>query len=359
MPVFRPALGLCGLLGAGCGSHPPPEPPTAAPTPPAEGPTDGRILYIHEDGDAQNLWQYDFSTQKSTPVEGPSGRLFAGPADPQGGTLVIALEQGLQRLYLLPPEGGPPRLLAPPAERLRGPVWSPDGSWLYIEASWKSFGDLYRVPREGGEPARLSAEPGGSFEPSLSPDGTRLAFASSRDGNAEIYVMPAHGGPATRQSDHPADDMAPRWGADGSLYWLSRRGGAAHYWAMKPEKPAEAFPLRTAPVPGVDPTEARLEEEVDLALSADGQLGAITVQRPPNRVDITLLRLSDRQVIGGLEGEGVDEHPTFSPDGRWVVFSSGRSGDVELWIARPDGSDLRRLTEKVGADWLPRWLPPG
>ena len=286
------------------------------------------------------------------PVEGPPGRLFAGPADPQGGKLVIALEEGFQRLYLLPPEGGPPRLLAPPAERFRSPVWAPDGAWLYVEASWKSFGDLYRVPREGGEPARLTAESGGSFEPALSPDGSTLAFASSRDGNAELYRMPAQGGPATRLSDHPADDMTPRWGADGRLYWLSRRSGSAHFWSMNPEKPAEVTMLR-APLPA-DP-----EEEVDLSLSPDRRLAAITLQRPPNRVDIELLRLSDRQVIGRLEGEGVDEHPAFSPDGRWVVFSSGRSGDVELWIAHPDGSDLRRLTERAGADWLPRWRSPG
>jgi TolB protein len=229
-------------------------------------------------------------------------------------------------------------------------VWSPDGKWLYIEASWKSFGDLYRVPREGGEPARLTAEPGGSFEPALSPDGATLAFASSRDGNAEIYRMPAHGGPATRLSEHPADDMAPRWGRDGRLTWLSRRSGAARFWSMNPEKPAEARILRTG---GTDP-----EEEAELVLSADGQLAAITVQRPPDRVDIVLLRLSDGQVTGRLEDEGVDEHPAFSPDGQWVVFSSGRSGDVELWIVRPDGTGLRQLTDQAGADWLPRWLPP-
>lgn len=357
MAVFWAAMGAAALLGAGCSPPPAPESTAAAPAPEAV-PT-GKILYIHEDGDTQNLWEYDFYTQKSTPVQGPTGKLYAGPADPQGGKLVIALENGIQSLFLLPREGGPPRLLAPPAERLRGPVWSPDGSWLYIEASWKSFGDLYRIPREGGEPARLTAEQGGSFEPALSPDGSRLAFASSRDGNAEIYVMPAPGGTASRLSDHPADDMAPRWGADGSLYWLSRRSGSARYWAMKPEKPADALPLRSA-TGAATPTEATaLEEEVELALSADGQLGAITVQRPPNRVDIALVQLPDRQVLGMLEGEGVDEHPSFSPDGRWVVFSSGRSGDVELWIARPDGSGLRRLTERVGADWLPRWMPPG
>ncbi len=309
----------------------------------------GKILYIHEEGEAQDLWEYDFSTQKSKRLDGPPGKLFPGPVDPQGSILVIALEGGLQRLYLLPAEGGPARLLAPPAERLRSPVWSPDGKWLYIEASWKSFGDLYRVPREGGEPARLTAEPGGSFEPALSPDGSQLAFGSSRDGNAEIYVMPSGGGPAQRLTDDPGDDMSPRWGSAGKLYWLSRRSGAAHFWAMNLSKTPELEPLRRSPDDG---------EELDLLLSPDRSLAAITVQRPPNRVDIEVIDLADHRLLCKLDGEGADEHPTFSPDGQWIAFESARSGDMELWIVRPDGRELRQLSQHAGADWLPRWLPP-
>jgi TolB protein len=49
--------------------------------------------------------------------------------------------------------------------------------------------------------------------------------------------------------------------------------------------------------------------------------------------------------------------PTFSPDGRWLVWTGNQSGDPELWIARADGTEPRVLSPRPGPDWLPRWLP--
>jgi TolB protein len=59
----------------------------------------------------------------------------------------------------------------------------------------------------------------------------------------------------------------------------------------------------------------------------------------------------------------VDEHPAFSPDGRWVVFASSRERDdrhTSLWIAeaRPDAVP-RRLTTGTFADVDPTWTPRG
>ena len=44
-----------------------------------------------------------------------------------------------------------------------------------------------------------------------------------------------------------------------------------------------------------------------------------------------------------------DYNPQFSPDGRRIAFSSGRSGDVEeIWLASADGSGARQLTHGPG-----------
>jgi hypothetical protein len=43
--------------------------------------------------------------------------------------------------------------------------------------------------------------------------------------------------------------------------------------------------------------------------------------------------------------------------GEWIVFSSDRSGDFDLYIMRPDGSDLGRITTAVGKDSDPAWGP--
>jgi dipeptidyl aminopeptidase/acylaminoacyl peptidase len=53
-------------------------------------------------------------------------------------------------------------------------------------------------------------------------------------------------------------------------------------------------------------------------------------------------------------------HPELSPDGRRVVFVSVRSGDAELWLSDPDGSDAIPLTSLSAVDTqCPHWSPDG
>ena len=55
-----------------------------------------------------------------------------------------------------------------------------------------------------------------------------------------------------------------------------------------------------------------------------------------------LKRLTDRP--------GYDAEATVSVDGKWIVFTSKRDGDVDLYKMRPDGSGLTRLTKDIGYD---------
>ena len=47
--------------------------------------------------------------------------------------------------------------------------------------------------------------------------------------------------------------------------------------------------------------------------------------------------------------------PAFSPDGEWIVFNSQRTGNAEIYIMRPNGLDVRQLTDDPDPDWQPRW----
>jgi Tol biopolymer transport system component len=51
--------------------------------------------------------------------------------------------------------------------------------------------------------------------------------------------------------------------------------------------------------------------------------------------------------------------PAWSPDGSRLAFVSNRSGDEEIYIARPDGSGVARLTKLPGADLSPAWSSDG
>lgn len=246
-------------------------------------------------------------------------------------------------LWLVPLDGGAPVQLAGPVGALRNPAWTPDGAYVVFESDAASFRDLFVVPREGGDAQRVTDAPHGTFEPAL---GGGLAFGSSRDGNAEIYVMdgPSAGATARITSD-PADDVRPRWSPDGKvLTWISSRGGAPRVWRAGADG-ANARPVR--PVTGVD---------LDQAWSPKGDRLAVVVQSGPSEVRIEVVDPEKGDVLATIDGPGVDEQPSWSPDGQWLAFTSGRAGSPDVWVVRADGTGARALTSDPAPEWLPRWV---
>lgn len=56
---------------------------------------------------------------------------------------------------------------------------------------------------------------------------------------------------------------------------------------------------------------------------------------------------------------GTPSAPAYSRDGRWIAYASSESGDAEIYVARGDGSQRRRITFSPGIDTAPSWSPSG
>ncbi len=59
------------------------------------------------------------------------------------------------------------------------------------------------------------------------------------------------------------------------------------------------------------------------------------------------------------DNPAADNHPRWSPDGKWIMFVSTRTHGGQAWLVSPDGGDARQLTEiSTGVD-DPNWTPDG
>ena len=80
---------------------------------------------------------------------------------------------------------------------------------------------------------------------------------------------------------------------------------------------------------------------------------------PLHPYDIFVATPDGRQVRRLTETPGYDAEATLSPDGSRIVFTSTRDGDVELYTMNPDGGDVRRLTHTEGYDGGAFFSPDG
>ncbi len=73
------------------------------------------------------------------------------------------------------------------------------------------------------------------------------------------------------------------------------------------------------------------------------------------RFDIYTIEVGTGQQRRLTWGEGDNENPSFSPDGRYIVFTSTRRGWPELWIMGADGSNPQALAKIPGRSFTPHW----
>ena len=270
-------------------------------------------------------------------------------------------------IYVISPLGGTERKLADfPAVNAQM-SWSPDSRWL---ATARSSRDAEVEPRPrgiyllsaGDGAARALTAPEGQAldaQPAFSPDGRALAFARLHDetgARQDVLVLPLDqdsavaGPPRVVARNVPSDGgLQPglRWTRDGQ--WLVY--GTVRAFVFRLER------VRADGAGGPETVELAGRGACCPATVAGRDRLAFTQSRDNNDI---LRWYPDRAPAPILESSYADFNPSFSPDGRHIAFSSGRSGQQEVWIADADGANPRQFTRGAGYHrGLPIWSPDG
>ena len=218
-----------------------------------------------------------------------------------------------------------------------------------------SEGDIWKVPAAGGTAVRLTAHEGDEKFPKISPDGRRIAFTAQYEGNDDVYVMSADGGEPLRLTYHPAQDQALGWTADGQVLFRSRR-----------DHPHNDFRTYTIDPAGGIPKMIPLEPAAWISYEPGGTRLAV------QKIGLEFHNWkrykggeAEKIYVGALEPlaftevthyDGKNAFPMWSGDGR-IYFVTDRWGRPNLASMKPDGSDVRRLTNFE--DYDVRWPSMG
>jgi len=110
-----------------------------------------------------------------------------------------------------------------------------------------------------------------------------------------------------------------------------------------------------------------LAYNLDGAWSPDGSTIAFQSTRE-GRDEIFTMDVHGGQIRRLTDGRGFNEYPSWSPDGRWILFNSTRDGIADggatgyyrdLYLMRPDGTDVHRVSRHSGTFAFAAWSPDG
>ena len=227
-------------------------------------------------------------------------------------------------------------------EPIISPAWSPDGSKVAYVSLEDRKPVVYLQDLMTGRRNQISNQKGNNSAPSWAPDGSTLAVALSKDGNTEIYTVRSDGSGLRRLTTNNAIDTEPQFSADGqTIYFTSDRSGGPQVYKMN--------------AAGGNATRVTFNGSYNISprVSPDGKTLAWISQRDGG-FSLYAMDLASGQELRLADGA---TEPSFSPNGKYIMYATKGGGRTSLAVVSVDGRVKQRLTTKAGNIREPSWGP--
>ena len=251
---------------------------------------------------------------------------------------------GNEDIYLIDPDGSNRTQITDHPASDADPDWSPDGKQLLFASNRDGNLHIYKINADGTGLQPLTTGDSTNIMPAWAPNGEKIAFASNRDGDLEIFIMNADGSNLTQLTDNDTADKTPTWAPNSKqMAFVAERDGHEEIYVMDNDGSNQTRLTYDPDFPAYDP-----------AWSPDGYKIAFTTHYDGHE-GIAIMDSDGRRPIEITTGSADFWLPAWSVDGQEIVFSSNQNGDDDLYAMLPDGSNMRQLTNDIGADAAADW----
>jgi len=201
-----------------------------------------------------------------------------------------------------------------------------------------------------GRQIRTVGPPGRYYSIWLSPDENMVAVERAEKGNFDIWLTDIARNTPTRFTFDPSWDLAPIWSPDGSrIVFASGRAGVIDLY-VKPASgsTSEELLLKTS------------NTKLPTDWSSDGKLILYVELNAKGKNDIWILPLEgDRTPRPFLQDAFNKRGARFSPDGKWIAYSSDESGQDQVYVRPYPGPGGAKYQVSPAGGNQPRWRRDG
>ena len=314
---------------------------------------DGKYLAVADSnapGEPFSIFLLEVETRKKLRLTFPPAASVGddSPAfSPDGQTLAFArLMAGGKDIYVVPVTGGEPRPLTSestvrPGAFTDGLAWTTDGREIIFASNRTGSFLLWRVPLAGGAPTRIDVDTQDVSRPAISRHGNRLAWIQTlSDRNIWRVEVPGTAGQPTaptRLIASTASDSNPQYSPDGErIVFISTRSGNSEIWVSDRDG---RNPMPLTNIGGASTGTPRW--------SPDAREIAFDSMDGTNR-DIYIVSSNGGKHRRLMSEPGEDTCPSWSRDGRWIYFASGRAGTLQVWKTPSAGGRAVQVTTQGG-----------
>jgi dipeptidyl aminopeptidase/acylaminoacyl peptidase len=270
---------------------------------------------------------------------------------PDGKEIVFGTNTtGRVNLWKVASAGGWPVQLAVADDRQVAPIWSPDGKWILWQQDrgGNEAYDLYAIPAAGGAPVNLTNTPNVTETGALfSPDSKWLAldYKATATPQTDVAVLdPATKSVRNLTNEKTADRTwsVVAWSHDGLTLYANR--------ANPDGTMGEVYRIDVASGRAANLTPHTKPARISASdLSPDGKTLLITTNES-GYDNVALLDLASKAMTPVTMVKWEANSADFSPDGKWLTYTINEDGRTDVYLARANGAEARKLAVPEGVN---------